>query len=104
MCADADKKGLENYFVAPNLNFGKLLNNYIKKAGVTLAKGDVPTIKKALAGADHVHLMLPFSLSMKTVKIAKENGFFCSGMLSYSIEEKENNIIVFTVKTKSFAL
>ena len=74
LCADADKKGLENYFVAPNLNFGKLLNNYIKKAGVTLAKGDVPTIRKALAGADHVHLMLPFSLSMKTVKIAKEMG------------------------------
>ena len=72
LCADADKEGLENYFVAPTLNLGKLINKYVEKAGVTLAKGDPSTIKRALDGADHVHLMLPFSLSMKTAKIAKE--------------------------------
>lgn len=73
LCADQDKIGEEGYYVLPNLNFGKLLNNYVKKVGVTLAKPDVNVIKKAINGADHLHIMLPFGVGIKAVKLANEN-------------------------------
>lgn len=74
VCADADKKGQENVFVAPNLNLGKLLNNYVAKVGVTLAKADKKIIGEALDGVDHVHILLPFALGSAAVKVAKEKG------------------------------
>ena len=72
LCADQNRKGEEGYYVVPNLNLGKLLNNYVKKVGVTLAKPEKDVIVSAIEGADIIHAMLPFSLTMKTVKVAKE--------------------------------
>lgn len=74
VCADQEKKGMENVFVVPNLNFGKLLNRYVAKVGVSLAKADTAILTAALEGVDHVHVMLPFSLGMATAKIAGEKG------------------------------
>lgn len=77
LCADQSKKNDEGYgkdiFVVPNMDFGKLLNAYVHKIGVTLAKPDVEIIKKALDGADIVHLMIPLALSMSAIKVAREN-------------------------------
>jgi len=72
LCADQFRKGDENVFVTPNLNLGRLLNAYIKKIGVTLPKTDKEIVRKAVEGADHIHLMLPFALSMAALKVAKE--------------------------------
>lgn len=72
LCADQFRKGDKDFYVAPNLSFGKLLDAYVKKVGVTLAKADETIIRQALTGADLVHCMLPFSLTMGAVKIAKE--------------------------------
>lgn len=74
LCADQDKKGEENYYIVPNLNLGKPLNRYVERVGVTLSKPEKETIKRALEGADIVHLMFPFLLSFKTAKMAHEMG------------------------------
>lgn len=74
LCADADKKGQEGYYVVPNLNLGKLLNNYVEKVGVTLAKPDDDIIREALTGADIAHIMVPLLLGTRATKIAVELG------------------------------
>ncbi len=73
LCPDADKKGTEGYYVVPMLNVGPL-NNYVKKNGVCIAKCDNEVIKSALEGADVAHIMTPFLLGTRAVKIAKEMG------------------------------
>ncbi len=74
LCADQDKKGEENVYVVPNLDFGRLINAYIAKVGVTLAKADETVVREAIDGVEHVHIMLPFGLGMKSLKIARELG------------------------------
>lgn len=74
LCGDQDKKGMENVYVVPNLNFGKMLNKFVDKVGVTLAKPDKDIIKEALTGADICHIMVPLSLGIYTCKIAREMG------------------------------
>lgn len=71
LCADQDKLGDENVFVVPNYDFGKMLNAYVKKVGVTLAKPQDDIINSALDGADFVHVMLPFGLGIRAIRIAK---------------------------------
>lgn len=72
LCADENRKGEENFYVVKTLNFGKLLNAYVKKVGVSLAKPDTEIIKSALDGADHVHIMAPLALGIASAKIAKQ--------------------------------
>lgn len=74
LCGDADKKGQDGFFVVPNYNLGKLLNGYVKKIGVTLAKPDKDVIQKALDGVDLVHIMVPLALGMSALKVARERG------------------------------
>ena len=72
LCADQNKKGQENCWVVPNMNFGKTLNKYIEKVGVTLAKPVVDIIRDCIKGSDVVHILIPLYLSMNAIKIAKE--------------------------------
>lgn len=72
LCADQKKKGEDGVYVVPNLNFGKLLNAYVRKVGVTLAKADEGIVRAAIDGVDHLHIMLPFSLGKKALKVARE--------------------------------
>ncbi|MGN1208087.1 MAG: glycosyltransferase [Christensenellales bacterium] len=72
LCADQDKKNEEGFFVVPNRSFGKVLDAYVEKVGVTLAKPDLDVVKSAISGSDIVHIMIPLSLGMCAVKIAKE--------------------------------
>lgn len=60
--------------MCPALNLGKLLNAYIAKVGVTIARADESIVREAVEGVDHIHIMLPFSLGMRAVKIARELG------------------------------
>ena len=72
LCADQNQKGKPGYWVVPNLNFGKLLNAYVNKVGVTLAKPQNRTIKASMYGVDAVHIMMPLTLGLAAVKIAHE--------------------------------
>ncbi len=74
LCADQDKQGTENFYIVPNLSLGCVLDAYVAKVGVTLAKADEGVIRQALDGVDIVHVMLPFGLGKKTAEIAKKMG------------------------------
>ncbi len=73
LCADQNRIGDENVYVTPNMSFGKLLDAYVKKVGVTLAKADHDIINSALEGVDHIHAMLPFGLGISAANYAKEH-------------------------------
>lgn len=72
LCGDQYRKGDPDVFVVPNLSFGKALNNYVAKVGVTLAKPNEEIIRQAIDGVDLVHIMVPLPLGMATAKIAHE--------------------------------
>ncbi len=72
LCADQNSKGKPDHWVVPNLNFGKMLNAYVNKVGVTLAKPQDRIIKAALYGVDAVHIMMPLTLGLAAVKVAHE--------------------------------
>ena len=71
VCPDQNRIGQEGYFVCPTMSFGPF-NNYVKKVGVTIAKGDENVLKEAIKDVDIIHLHLPFPMSNKTIKLAKE--------------------------------
>ena len=74
LCADEYRRGEEGVYVVPNRSFGKLLDAYVHKVGVTLAKPDEAVVREALNGVDHVHTMLPFTLGQAAARIARETG------------------------------
>ena len=78
LCCDQDKKDMVNYFIVPTLSLGCLLDYIVKKNNVTLAKPNTKIIKKALEGVDVCHIMLPFGLGIKTLKIARKMGIPCT--------------------------
>ncbi len=73
LCADQEKKGKQNYYVVPNLSLG-IFDKIIEKNNVTLAKPDINIIKESLKDAEHVHILLPFALGRKSLKVIKEMG------------------------------
>lgn len=72
LCADADRIDQEDFYVVPSRDFGKMLNSYVAKVGVTIAKPNENIVRNAIQGSDVVHIMVPLSLGMCAVKIAKE--------------------------------
>ncbi len=70
LCADQSRIGEKDVFVVPNLDFGRLLDAYVNKVGVSLAKPDEEIICRALNGANAVHIMMPLMLGMATAKAA----------------------------------
>ena len=73
LCPDEEKKGVPGYAVVPTRSLG-IFNGYVASNGVRLAKPDDRVIRQALAGADIVHVMLPFILGRRATMIAKEMG------------------------------
>ena len=71
VCADEFRRGEKDFYVVPTLNLGPL-NGYLAKNGVSLAKADEAVIAAALDGADAVHIMIPFMLGCKGVRMALE--------------------------------
>lgn len=72
VCADQSKKDLENYYVVPPLFLIKPLKDYVDKVGVTLPLPDLKVIDDAVKGADLVHVMMPFALSLIAVQYARK--------------------------------
>ncbi len=70
VCPDASKKGMEFYYVVPSLNFGPF-QKIVDANGVCLAKADTATLTAAISDADLVHVMMPFSLGRRAVKVAR---------------------------------
>lgn len=74
LCPDQDKRGQDGYFIVKTLSLGKLIDNYVAKVGVALAKPEKDVIEQAMDGVDLVHVMLPFALGTAAVKMAKKKG------------------------------
>lgn len=72
LCADANRKGEEGFYVVPNLSLG-IFNPIVRKNNVTLAKPDNDVILSALENTEHIHFILPFALGRRTLKLIKEN-------------------------------
>ena len=73
VCPDKDKQGKEGYVVMPVLNLGPL-NNYVKKNGVSLARGVKKILEPIILDSDVVHIMIPFNLGTAAVKLCKKHG------------------------------
>ncbi len=74
LCADQERRGEEGYYIVPNYKFPKLIDSYIKKVGVTLAKPDVDIVTSTILGSDIVHIMVPLPLGMCACKVARKMG------------------------------
>lgn len=74
LCSNQKYVGEKGFYIVPNFNFGKLLNAYVAKVGVELAKPNKDIIRASFMGADHVHIMIPLALGIASAKIAKEMG------------------------------
>ncbi len=68
----------EGYYTVPIRNFF-LINEYIAKNGVELAKPDEKVLADAIAGSDVVHIMMPFKLGQYALKVAEKMGVPCTG-------------------------
>ena len=74
VCCDADKAGESGFAIVPTLNLGPLLNAALARNEVVPAKADAVVLEEAIKGADVVHLLMPFPLSWKAVKICEKYG------------------------------
>ena len=74
VCCDADKKGESGYTIVPTLNLGPIVNAALARNEVVPAKADSAILEEAIKGADVVHLLMPFPLSWKAVKICEKYG------------------------------
>ena len=74
VCCDADKKGDSTYRIVPTLKFGPIINAALARNEVVPAKADPAILEDAIKGADVVHLLMPFPLSWKAVKICEKYG------------------------------
>ena len=73
VCPDPDKMGRQGYYILRELNVGPL-NGYLKKNGVSLARGDKTVIYQACKDADIVHGLIPFNASKRALKFCHKNG------------------------------
>ena len=72
-CPSEEYAGIPGFFILPKRSFG-VLDGYIEKHGVSLAKSDEVLLRKAIEGADIVHIMLPFAAGKKAARIARSEG------------------------------
>lgn len=73
VCPDNDKKGKDNFYIVGTYWVGPF-QSIVDKNGVSLAKPNRKTLDEALLGSDEVHIMMPFAVGRKALKIAKEKG------------------------------
>ena len=72
VCPDEDKKNKEGYVVMPTMNLGPL-NNYVRKNGVSLARGVKSILEPVIKDSDVVHIMIPFNLGTAALRLCKKH-------------------------------
>lgn len=97
VCPDESRAGQEGYYVIPTVSFGPL-NGYVRKNGVTIAKPKRETLKKALDGADAVHLLVPFFSSHVAAKLAQEKGIPVTAGFHCQAENFSNHLFLMNAK------
>ncbi|MBR6917173.1 MAG: glycosyltransferase [Clostridia bacterium] len=80
LCGDEYRRDDDGFFVVQNRSFGTVIDDYLKKNGVALAKPDAETVERALDGVDICHAMVPFALSSLALKTCQKNNIpVCAG-------------------------
>lgn len=74
VCCDADKEGISGYKIVPTMKLGPIANAALARNEVVPAKADPVILEEAIKDADVVHLLMPFPLSWKAVKICEKYG------------------------------
>ena len=107
VCSDQNRKEQDGFYIVPTHDFGPLINRYLRKNGVSIARPDAKIINEAIEGADVVHFMTPFSLSRKAIKLAKQKyipltaGFHCqaSWFAPFRLTKREGCSIFLSIRT-----
>ena len=97
VCPDEYRRGEKDFFVVPTLNLGPL-NGYLAKNGVLLSKPDKAVIEEAMEGADAVHLITPFLLSVKAAKLAVAKGLPITAGFHCQAENFTNHIFMMNAR------
>jgi glycosyltransferase involved in cell wall biosynthesis len=69
-------------------------NAYVRKNGVCVAWPKKAVLEKALSGADHVHVLLPFFVGCAAVKMAREKGISVSAGFHCQAENFTSHIFM----------
>lgn len=67
-------------------SFGKPIDKVIHSQGMQLAKPDKSVIRKAVTGADVVHIFMPFKLGYKTIELCREMNIPCTAAFHFAPE------------------
>ena len=57
ICSDQDRKEQDGFYIVPTRDLGPMINQYLKKNGVSLSRPVTKTVAEAIDGADVVHFM-----------------------------------------------
>ncbi|MBQ4341208.1 MAG: glycosyltransferase, partial [Clostridia bacterium] len=93
VCPDENRRGQEGFYVVPTLSLGPL-NGYLAKNGVLLAKPDRKVLLSALEGADAVHIITPFLMSMSAVRLVHKLGLPVTAGFHCQAENFTNHIFL----------
>lgn len=93
VCPDKYRRGQEGFYVVPTLSLGPL-NGYLAKNGVLLAKPDRKVLLSALEGADAVHIITPFLMSMSAVRLVHKLGLPVTAGFHCQAENFTNHIFL----------
>lgn len=84
-------------------NFGKPITKIINSQGFQFAKPNNDTIKKAIQGADIVHIYMPFKLGYKTIEICREMNVPCTAGFHIVPENITSTIYMENIKPINFS-
>lgn len=97
VCPDKFRKDDEGFFIVPTYNLG-IFNNYVAKNGVSLSKPDKDIIRKAISGADVVHIMLPFAVGICAADTAIEMNIPITAGFHCQAENISNHLFMMNFK------
>lgn len=97
VCSDKSHQGERDFYIVPTYSLGRMLDGYVAKNGVALAKPDENIIKSAINGADVVHIMLPFALGSAAAKLASAMGIPITAGFHCQAENFTNHIFMMNV-------
>ena len=103
LCADADKKGTPDYYIVPNLNLG-VFNSIVRKNNVTLAKPKDDIVEEALKDADHIHIILPFTLGRHAMRYAREHNISTTAGFHAQAENLSSHVRMQGVKPVNYLI
>ena len=102
VCCDADKEGESGYKIVPTMKLGPIVNAALARNEVVPAKADSAILEDAIKGADVVHLLMPFPLSWKAVKICEKYGIPMTSSFHVQAENFTCHIGMMSISTRRF--